>query len=348
MNGIHFEPKDGYFAIIRIVTPNPIPSKYRDTIYDRGKSDYFLGSLIKKEGEWYIYINKLKSLPDDEILRIVKELKDNYVRIMPDKVNDEFIIKEGKLLRRRITSTTKDFFNLLLNQSGSLVYSVTELGENDTLMAFKFPDTSSIETASILLDYIINAPFQIDILYLENENLYREPSFFKLLKSFRIDYKEFILIKTEWKMTEEELINENGGIFQNEMSFKPKYFDPDTNGLVGKMIAETKSVDIKGRVGKKIIEEMNGNAVLVEFEIKSKWFSDIYQDVLYPIGGPFFYWGYSDGKGILENYYVIPAGNQIDFLKGLKKHWSEPSRAKHTNTITLVQNIDVIMKEMGL
>jgi len=92
-------------------------------------------------------------------------------------------------------------------------------------------------------------------------------------------------------MTEEELRNENRGIFQNEMSFKPKYIGMEAEGLVGRMVAELKSDDIKGDVNKAIMEGNGKNIQLVEFDLKSKWFHDIYNDFLYPMGGSFFYWG---------------------------------------------------------
>jgi len=71
------------------------------------------------------------------------------------------------------------------------------------------------------------------------------------------------------------------------MSFKPKYFGMEAEGPVGRMVAELKSEDIKGNVNKAIIEGNGNNAQLVEFDLKSKWFHDIYDDVLYPMGGSF-------------------------------------------------------------
>jgi len=37
MNQIHSEPNDGYLIIGRINIPFPIPSKYKDIIYEREK-----------------------------------------------------------------------------------------------------------------------------------------------------------------------------------------------------------------------------------------------------------------------------------------------------------------------
>ncbi len=349
MDEINFEPKDGYILIFKVPISNPVPSKYKDIIFEWGKSDYFTGGLIRREGEWYIYIDKLKFLPDDEILKIVDVMNNEYRELLKDELQDElhdqFIEKEGKFLRRKLLKTIKDFFNGVVNLPGGVLYSFVMLGEHNTLFAYKFPEKVSPEVNSLLMEYLTKTPLQVDLLFLAKESSYSEPSFFKLMKSFRLDYSKFVLIKTEWRMTEDELKNENGGIFQNEMSFKPKYFDPDTEGLIGRMVAELKSEEIKGNVDKIIIEENGSNTTLVEFKLKSKWFSDIYNDVLYPTGGSFFYWGYSNGKGILENYYIIPRRNQIEFLRGLKKHWSKPSRAKHTNTITLVQSVKEVMEE---
>jgi len=345
MNQIHFEPNDGYLIIARINVPFPIPSKYKDIIYEKGKADHFTGSLIRKNEEWYIYIDKLKFLPQDDILKVIDGLKISYKKVMPNVNVDEFIKIEGKLLRRKIVEKTENFFNNIINLPGTIVYSLVMLGEKDTLYAIKFPEKFLSDVSSILMDFILDSPLRVDVLLLNKENYFPEPSFIKLIKSFKLDYSKYTLIKTEWKMTEEELRNENRGIFQNEMSFKPKYFGMEAEGLVGRMVAELKSEDIKGNVNKAIIEGNGKNAQLVEFDLKSKWFHDIYNDVLYPMGGSFFYWGYSDGRGTLENYYIIPARNQMEFLKGLKKHWSEPSRVKHINTISYVNNLGEVMKE---
>jgi len=101
MNQIHFEPNDSYLIKGRINISSPISSKYKDIIYERGKADHFTGSLIRKNGEWYIYIDKLKFLPQDDILKVIDRLKISYKKVMPNANVDEFIKIEGKLLRRK-------------------------------------------------------------------------------------------------------------------------------------------------------------------------------------------------------------------------------------------------------
>ena len=76
------------------------------------------------------------------------------------------------------------------------------------------------------------------------------------------------------------------------------------------MVAELKSEDIKGSVNKAIIEGNGRNAQLVEFDLKSKWFHDIYNDVLYPMGGSFFI-----GVTLME---VVPLKIIILFLQEIR------------------------------
>jgi len=101
---------------------------------------------------------------------------------MPNVNVDEFIKKEGKLLRRKVAEKTENFLNNIINLSGTIVYSLVMGGEKDTIYAIKFPEKILSDVSSIFMDFILDTPFQVDVLLLNKENSFPEPSFIKLIK----------------------------------------------------------------------------------------------------------------------------------------------------------------------
>ena len=82
----------------------------------------------------------MKFLPQDNILKVIDELKISYKNVMPNINVDEFIKIEGKLLRRTVAEKTGNFLNNIINLPGTIVYSLVMLGEKDTIFAVKFPE----------------------------------------------------------------------------------------------------------------------------------------------------------------------------------------------------------------
>ena len=109
-------------------------------------------------------------------------LKISYEKAMPNVKVDEFIKIEGKLLRRKVAEKTENFLNNIINLSGTIVYSLVMLGEKDTIYAIKFSEKFLSDVSSILMDFILDFPFQVDVLLLNKENSFPEPSFIKLIK----------------------------------------------------------------------------------------------------------------------------------------------------------------------
>ncbi len=252
---------------------------------------------------------------------------------------------ENKIIRRGLTAASNDFLDTLANTEGVIIYSVALMGLNDTIIGIKFPESVSLKVSDLILNYINSAPFDVEILKMEKENDDDMPSFFKFHNLVKFDYSKLILIKTRWEMISEEVKDQNEGIFLNEMKFTIKLFDPESAPIIGEFPSDVSPKDVKGNSKFKIIGGNTGK--IVEFDIKSKWFHDFYEDVIKPTSGPFFYWGYSDGKGNIDNYYIIPERNQVLFLKGLKKHWSEPSRANHKNMIMIIENLKETIEMVG-
>lgn len=342
MSDIRFEPTDGYFMVLRVLNNTPIPQRYHNIVFDGEKSDHFGAGLVRNNGEWFLLIDKFRSLPKNEIMSI----RDSMNADLGKRANKTMVEIDEKTLRRRFDDSSNKFLNGIAQTPGAIIYTVALVGLNDFLLAFKYPESSTDYVDKLYFDFIDSSNFKIEVVTLGQEKGNDIPSFFRFHNLIKIDYDNLVLIKTVWRMSDEEMKVENRGIFQNEMVFKPKYFDPESSPIYGQLVAEVGRDKIKGNAEFEIVSRTESGKV-VEFKFYSKWFNDFYKDVIASINGPFFYWGYSDGENELENYYVLPVRNETEFLKGLKKHWSEHSRAKHVNMIVSVENLKDIINRYG-
>ena len=342
MPQIRFEPTDGYFMVIKVHIENPIPERFHNIIFDNGKSDHFGAALVRINKKWFLYIDKLKFLPNKDLNAIADIMNSEF-----EKYDNDIVVEiDGKAIKRGVTKISNEFLNGLAETRGVIIYSIALMGLHDVLIAIKYPESVASIVDDLYFKYIQSANYNVEIVILEKEEERDIPSFFRFHNLIHIDFSKLLLVETVWNMKDDELKNENNGVFQNEMTFKPKYFDPESSPLYGEIVGNVLALDIKGNADFEIIS--NGEKLkLVEFKIKSRWFFDLYNDIIRPLNGAFFYWGYSDGNYNLENYYIIPMRNEIEFLKGINKHWSEPSRAHHINVIKHVEPLNEVAKRYG-
>lgn len=331
------EPSIGIFAVLKVGVPNPVSMKLISS--NRG-NDNFLGSFVRKENEWYIYIDRFKDLALRDIEKITSEQIRLYDDMFPELDNSKFIVQENKLVRRKIFEISQKFYNGVFEIPGTVISPMAGLNSKYTVIGIKYPRSQSQKVTELIMNYIDNSRIDVSILYLDNEDD-MEPFFLKLMKILGIKLNEYVLIKTVWNMDDMNMLHENHGIFQNDMTFEPKICDPDNPGLIATINKEKYKGKVMGNAPFSIVGDFENNYV-VEFKLGSKWFKDFYNDIIHPMGGEFYYWGHSNGKGILENYYVIRKDNLSTFMNGLRKHWNEKSRAEHRNMIERVENLDNI------
>lgn len=336
MDDLRFEPSNDFLCVIETFIPNPIPEKYRDLVYS-GPGTLLSAGLANEGNKWSLFLNQFKHLNPHELSEIVT------------KMNNEFTRKGfGALARLRdgiivvdVSEEVNDLLNSLAEIKGVVIYSFSLLGSSNTLYAFKYPDSSSETVTKLVMDRIVLSRIPMDILSLDNDRDERIPGFFRFNQFGNIDLTKLILIKTEWNLNDEELKLETGGIFQNEMTFIPKYLAMDTPAIFANLHNRTEKSGIGGDAPFTIIQE-GDYAKDVIFEYRSKWFHDFFRDVISNINGSFFYWGYSNGKGAVNNFYIMNKSMEWEFLVGLRKHWNEKSRSKHVNKVVFVKNLSAV------
>ncbi len=144
---------------------------------------------------------------------------------------------------------------------------------------------------------------------------------------------DFLVVKTAWRYDSEQIKRQNEGIVQNLGKYVPKEF---SEGQIQKLIFKTEVPAIKGSARSEIVS-MDDN--LVEFQIKSKFFTDFSNEVIKRYTGPIFL----QLEITLEkqiSYYIVEKSLQIQFLKGITENWKKPARADHVNLIEEVVSLD--------
>lgn len=328
------EPKIGNYLIFSASVRAPFPAKYGQIIYDNGSIDHFDAGLIWNK-EWYIYIDKLKPLPESEIRSNVDYFNSKFGHD-DDSI---FLETEGKLVRSRLRKNTEVFLNSLMKINGVVIFPVVLMGDNDNIYAIRYPESASQEVTKLFLDYAVNAPFKVDVLKIGED---KEDSFLlEFYKFTKYDFSLLTLIETVWEMNENEITNENLGILQNEMVFVPKYFGFDSP-IVGRL--GPKSIDNfpKGNAESTIISK-DKFGTLVQVSMNRRVLVDFYFDILRPINGGLIYWAYSDGVSKLYNFFILPTRNTSEFVRGMTSYWEKTVRSNHKNYIKTVKSLNDII-----
>ncbi|MCL4412961.1 MAG: hypothetical protein M1526_06385 [Candidatus Thermoplasmatota archaeon] len=337
MSKIHFEPYMDNLCIFKVDYHNQVSQKYKGMIFGDTSSHYYAGGLVREKNDWAIYINQYIALPLDEIDLIVKKMNSEYSA----KGYNENVTLEGKFIVRRLSSELNDFLDSLIRTPGVIVYSIVMLGENDTLFAFKYSNTEAEAVTKLLTEPMSHQSLGFEVLYINDERLGKLPGFFKFASYVSLNFSDFVLVSTKWEISPDNIKNQNEGIFQNEMYFKPKFFGESLSPIYGQLVTAVKGEEIKGNSKFRLVGKRD-EGKNVEFDVRSYWFNDFYNKVIRNINGAFTYWGYCDGKGEVDNYYVIYENVLRDFLLGIKMLWGAEARMNHYNYITTVSNLDSV------
>ncbi|KAA8922811.1 hypothetical protein [Thermoplasma sp.] len=334
-----FPPSLDYLASIRVNVPNPVPERFWKMFpgYNEENRRYNYGGMFAREdGRWKMFINAFKTLKTDEVESIVDYINSYYTKIGLGKV----VKHDTNALIRDISEISNASINKLASIPGLVMYPVISLGRDELIIVFEFVEEVLDLVTKLILDYVNLAPLPAEVIRLEKLESIDIPSFRLAVERKEINPSMVQVIRTTWTLSEEELQINSNGIFQNTMNFRMKYVASDTNSL----IARVHNSDIRFN-GKYEVYRSNRNGKIVQFNFESTWFHDFYYDIVRSIMGPIDYWGYSDGSGHLDNYFVIRKEDQIEFLKALGKYWSDEKRKTHNNRIMEILPLTDIVPE---
>lgn len=146
------------------------------------------------------------------------------------------------------------------------------------------------------------------------------------------DLDRFFMITTVWEFNPEDIRKQNNGVFQNSGSYVPKCFVNDSRD---KLIFKTESLEIQGEGRYEVIDQ---DEKIVEIEIKSKFFSDFYDEVIMKYSGSIFC-HMEVSKTRQVSYYLVDMNYQNLFLKGIQNNWKREARADHINYISSARKL---------
>lgn len=167
------------------------------------------------------------------------------------------------------------------------------------------------------------------------------PYLLRLYEKFGNHLGDFVLIKTVWEYDVDQIKAQNQGVLQNNGNYVPKQF---SNEPFDFLIFRMYDFQIRGGAQYSVI---NPSKNLVEFQVKSSFFSDFFNEVIKRYTGPiFFHIEIKDEKQI--SYYLVDKKTHISFIKGIKEHWKKPARSDHVNYIEAVESLDEALNKMDL
>ncbi len=321
------------FAVIRVSIPVVIPSKYSQLLNINKSNNFFLSTFYRENDKWFLRIAFLSPLPRDDLETMAHDLAERY-RSMG--MGGDVAVSGDRSLIRSPSDDFNRFYNSIADLEGTKIYPFALMGEKEVFIGFEYTDGSSSEISKILLDFIKRSEGKVGIRRLDRSHAVdgNTPAFYQLYGEEFGGNRDFIVVKTEWQMTEDEMNTENGGVFLNRCVVRPKYFD--VNSVP--MVAEVFDHEIMGKSGYRIIESKEDGEVVL-FNHKTYFFSHMRKYLGLRILRPLYFWSYSDGKGKVSNYYVMERESLGGFLEGLQDFWNDPMRKHHNNTLKYVGKI---------
>ncbi len=318
--GIHFYKSLPFVTAVEVELGYPVIVSRE---MENGASHNFALAILGREnGRWYVYSNQLS--PNDE-MKTSNRLKDSY----DNGTTIESVPQKCKMIEYYPPIEFDDFLNSVAAIPGTIVQHLAILKEK-SLTVFIESSRNAVRAVDEMVAR--HRPFggiNSKVETFENRDGNGEiPFFIAYLKKNYHDFSNLELIKTGWKMGRKEFRDDVAGVFENEGIFRPKYFDDVSANL----IANVNRGFIKGKSNFKVID-FSSEGKMIEFSVHSRWFGEFFTNVIRRYMGSFIFWAYSDGRGNLENYFIIDGRMKGEFLSGLGRHWQEPRRIRHHNFI---------------
>lgn len=311
-----------YCAILVIKNVNPRYLKAHEIRI--GEYDHF-HFLAKKSGKWFIYQNVGRDLSEREYESLKK-----YVKTWGG--GDSIECNNG-ILRMEVPPFSWAFFDKVNEIPGCRLTPNTFQNQGDAYISIEFPFSKIQEVSRVIMDFMgEESLFRKEIIYFGEQNA-GIPQILKVYQDFGNSLEDFTIIETLWDTTNENIEKQNMGVFQNSGTFAPKHF---INLERDKLIARLDSLNIQGEAEYTIIDERKR---IVEFDIKSRFFSDFYNEVVERYSGPIFLSLKINREGV-HSYYIIEKDVQQLFINGVNSHWKRPARKNHKNYILNVTTLD--------
>lgn len=209
--------------------------------------------------------------------------------------------------------------------------------EGDVYFSIEYSHAVNWQVSDAVMTFLSQNHIFLKELVYTGANNAKIPFLINLYRNKGNDLDNLFLIRTTWKIKEEDKQNQNQGFFQNTGSYVPKFF---IDGSSDKLIFKSDTDEIKGEG---VIETVDEAGKLFEVEIRSAFFSDFYNEVIRQYSGPIFV-TMQITNGYQISSYIVERQYQGLFVRGLLKHWRREARSDHMNYISAADGLNSILE----
>lgn len=249
---------------------------------------------------------------------------------------NEINIRNG-ILEMSVPSFLNPFFEEINKIPGCRISPNLLRIEGDVYISIEYSHIVSWQVSNAVMTFLSqNHIFLKELIYSGNNNG-KIPYLLNLYRSKGNDLDNLFMIRTTWKINEEDMKNQNQGFFLNSGRYVPKFF---INGISDKLIFKSDYSVIKGGGTSESIDPSDN---LFEVEIRSAFFSDFYKEVIRYYSGPIFV-TMQISNGFHISSYIIERQYQRLFVTGLLKHWKRDARSNHVNYISAAFGLNSVLE----
>lgn len=305
-----------------------LPKKVRNDINSSQKDGFLF--MAQSESKLLVYQNIGYDPTETEVNQLKKHIS-NWG-------GGEMVDVQNRILEMQLPSFLIPFYNDLNNLPGCRVFPNLLRVGGDVYICIEYDQKVSNQVSQIVMEFISEDHlFKKELVYSGPQDG-GPPYLLKLYGDFGNNINDFVVIKTVWEFTREEVEKQNQGVFLNTGSYVPKCF---IHQSTDKLIFRKNVDEIKGNAPSTTIDGANG---VVEFNVRSQFYSDFYNEVIRLYSGPIFLHMEVFGDK-QETYFIIEKNQQAIFIKGLKNHWKRTAREDHVNYIDYVETLGNVMSK---
>ncbi len=329
-------------AIFKAYFPTPLPSKYMDVFYGKNLEGSFPASLAKEEDGWYIYLDKFRDLPQDDINSILNFISNEYEKYFPDAIPSHFLKIENKFIKRGMSSMANQFFNKVWEIPSTIIFPLSFISFQHMTFSLLYHENFGESISKAIMDLMERSPYPIEISIKEVDD--NDPLGYRnFLNWNRQNLSNFRIVEN--RVPIDRTINEELGIFQSKMIFLIKsmthYHSKESMDSV--LIIKNLDENLRGNFSRVITLSENFNLFQIHF--KSPLTSDLMANVIFPIGSGNLHWGYYRNNTI-NNYFIVESRNTRHLLKGFNKHLSEVHKSGSFGTLYYLDYLDRFWGEL--
>ena len=288
-----------------------------------GEQDHF-HVIGRERGKWFFYRRIKEQLTPEEKKLLAERISSLNMVIDPSSPSN--------IIRMSVPDFQGQFYDDINDIPGCRVSPITLQNDGNVYVSIEYEESQSQKVSDRVLDFVMEeAPYERSIVHF-GSNPNDLPYLLNLYLSLGNSLGNLSLVKTRWIIDRERIDSENQGIFQNSGVFIPKQFvDDESDRLIWKMNQQP----IKGNAHYAVINESKH---LVEMNVRSRFFSDFYANVIRGYSGAIFS-GLKCEESTLTSYFIVERHATERFLGGLHSHWNLPPRKQHNNYLVEISDL---------